>query len=69
MNTQLNTQPTDPATDAPATQPAAKQPYEPPKATFVPLKLEERLLSCNWRPYVWPYSEWCGMNCASPSSS
>jgi hypothetical protein len=23
-----------------------KQPYEPPKATFVPLKLEERLHGC-----------------------
>jgi len=23
-----------------------RQPYTPPKATFVPLKLEERLLSC-----------------------
>lgn len=23
-----------------------KQPYEAPKATFVPLKLEERLLGC-----------------------
>ena len=27
-------------------QPTPKQPYEPPKATFVPLKLEERLLKC-----------------------
>lgn len=26
--------------------PPQKQPYVPPKATFVPLKLEERLLSC-----------------------
>ncbi len=25
---------------------SAKQPYEPPRASFVPLKLEERLLSC-----------------------
>jgi hypothetical protein len=25
---------------------SAKQTYEAPKATFVPLKLEERLLSC-----------------------
>jgi len=24
-----------------------KERYEPPKATFVPLKLEERLLVCN----------------------
>jgi hypothetical protein len=47
MNTQLNTHPaTDPA-DAPAAQPAARRPYEPPKATFVPLKLEERLLACD----------------------
>lgn len=27
-------------------QSTAKQPYEPPKATFVPLKLEERLMGC-----------------------
>ena len=27
-------------------EPAQKQPYEPPKATFVPLELEERLLGC-----------------------
>ena len=27
-------------------QPTAKKPYEPPRATFVPLKLEERLLQC-----------------------
>ena len=26
--------------------PTPKQPYEAPKAVFVPLKLEERLLSC-----------------------
>jgi len=25
---------------------SVKQPYEPPRATFVPLKLEERLLLC-----------------------
>lgn len=24
-----------------------KEPYEPPKATFVPLKVEERLLACS----------------------
>ena len=24
-----------------------RQPYEPPKATFVPIKLEERLLGCS----------------------
>lgn len=23
-----------------------KEPYEPPKATFVPLKVEERLMAC-----------------------
>lgn len=32
-----------PPTDVKTTQ---KQPYEAPKATFVPLKLEERLLAC-----------------------
>ena len=26
---------------------APKSPYAPPKATFVPLKIEERLLACN----------------------
>lgn len=26
---------------------AERQPYEPPKATFVPLKLEERLMTCD----------------------
>ena len=37
---------------APATAPQSETPvtqklaYEPPKATFVPLKLEERLLTC-----------------------
>lgn len=34
---------TDPTTTAQSTP---KQPYAPPKATFVPLKLEERLLRC-----------------------
>ncbi len=29
-----------------AAQASHKQPYEAPKATFVPLKLEERLLGC-----------------------
>ena len=29
-----------------AARPALKQPYEPPKATFTPLKMEERLMSC-----------------------
>lgn len=28
-----------------------KLPYEPPKATFVPLKLEERLLACSKETY------------------
>jgi hypothetical protein len=27
-----------------------RQPYEPPKATFVPLKLEERLYGCLMSP-------------------
>ncbi len=31
-------------------QPSHKQPYEPPMATFVPLKVEERLLGCG-KPY------------------
>lgn len=26
-------------------QPSPKQPYEPPKATFVPLRIEERLFA------------------------
>jgi hypothetical protein len=30
--------------EAPVTQ---KLPYAPPQTTFVPLKLEERLMSCN----------------------
>ena len=25
---------------------AGKEPYEPPKAIFVPLKIEERLMAC-----------------------
>ena len=37
---QLNMTPTAPQSEAPVTQ---KLPYAPPKATFVPLKLEERL--------------------------
>ena len=37
---QQNVTPTAPQCAAPITQ---KCPYEPPKATFVPLKLEERL--------------------------
>jgi len=36
-------QQTVPPTAPPVTQ---KLPYTPPKATFVPLKLEERLLAC-----------------------
>ena len=40
---QLNVTPTAPQSEAPVTQ---KLPYAPPKATFVPLKLEERLLTC-----------------------
>lgn len=39
----LQSQPTGPQTEARVTQ---KRPYAPPKATFVPLKLEERLLTC-----------------------
>jgi len=35
---------TAPQSETPVTQ---KLPYEPPKATFVPLKLEERLLTCD----------------------
>ena len=35
---------TAPQTAAPVTQ---KLPYAPPTATFVPLKLEERLLGCS----------------------
>lgn len=31
-----------------------KQPYESPKAIFVPLKLEERLLACNWSGSLGP---------------
>lgn len=37
---QQNARPTAP----PVTE---KRPYEPPTATFVPLKLEERLLACS----------------------
>jgi hypothetical protein len=36
--------PTAPQSEAPVTH---KLPYTPPKATFVPLKLEERLLACS----------------------
>ena len=34
---------TKPQSDLPKTQ---KQGYAPPKATFIPLKLEERLVAC-----------------------
>lgn len=40
-------QQTVPPTAPPVTQ---KLPYAPPKATFVPLKLEERLLACGKKP-------------------
>jgi hypothetical protein len=39
----LRPQPTGPRAEAQVTQ---KRPYELPKATFVPLKLEERLIGC-----------------------
>jgi hypothetical protein len=26
---------------------SGRQPYEPPRADFVPLKIEERLMACN----------------------
>lgn len=42
---QQNVTPTAPQSAAPVTK---KLPYEPPKATFVPLKLEERLLQCDF---------------------
>jgi hypothetical protein len=35
---------TAPQSETPVTQ---QLPYEPPKATFVPLKIEERLLTCS----------------------
>jgi hypothetical protein len=28
-----------------------KKPYEPPKATFVPAKLEERVMQCDFNSY------------------
>ena len=40
---QRNVPPTAAQSEAPVTQ---KLPYAPPKATFIPLKLEERLLTC-----------------------
>ena len=41
---QQNVTPTAPQSTAPMTKKLA---YEPPKATFVPLKLEERLMDCS----------------------
>ncbi len=35
-----------PVAAAPATPQNEKLPYEPPRAVFVPLKLEERLTAC-----------------------
>jgi hypothetical protein len=40
----LQSQPTRPQAEGQVTQ---KRPYAPPKASFVPLKLEERLLVCS----------------------
>jgi hypothetical protein len=40
-NTSTRTELQEPSRENPP-----KQPYEPPKATFVPLKVEERLLGC-----------------------
>lgn len=41
-------------TQEPGRRPAPQQAYEAPQATFVPLKLEERLLACEkegmWTP-------------------
>lgn len=37
-----------------------RQPYEPPKATFVPLKLEERLLACGKTPQDIPAGDCAG---------
>ncbi len=41
QSTVISTEPKSETLDKP------KQPYSPPKFTFVPLKLEERLLSCS----------------------
>jgi hypothetical protein len=49
--------PTAPQSAAP---PAPRRPYAPPTATFVPLKLEERLLTC--------FKTWDG-SCGVPFSS
>ncbi len=46
-----------------ATKSSARQPYEPPKATFVPLKIEERLLACGKTPHTIPAGR-----CAAPSA-
>jgi hypothetical protein len=35
-----------PSAAAPETPVSGKRPYTPPEATFVPLKMEERLLAC-----------------------
>ncbi len=51
---------TKPETTEQATQ---KLPYEPPKAVFVPLKLEERLKTCG------KLSPGHGMNCSSHTQS
>jgi len=42
-----NPKPFDAAQGKPATPKTEKLPYEAPQATFVPLKLEERLLTCS----------------------
>ncbi len=44
MKNQVENQKT--AAAAPATPQNEKLPYEPPRAVFVPLKLEERLTAC-----------------------
>jgi hypothetical protein len=44
--TPKNPEPFDIAQGKLATPKPEKLPYEPPQAVFVPLKLEERLLSC-----------------------
>ncbi len=43
-------------------KPMQKQPYEPPKAIFVPLKMQERLLGCDIITYR---GESCGVPLAS----
>lgn len=44
QSTVISTEPKSETIDKP------RQPYTPPKATFVPLKLEERLLACGKHP-------------------